>query len=139
MHFGFKKDSSKKIDKSYRVVCKLCNALVTHGCGTINLQNHLCLNHSLEYLLLYPPEENSNSPKVDAIQSRKKDFVNVLKLPASSMQAKMLTEAVADFILKDMRPVSAVDVQGFLNLMHVAKPRYTVPSRKTVMDLIDQK
>ena len=51
----------------------------------------------------------------------------------------MLTEAVADFISKDTRPVSVVDGQGFLNLMHVAKPRYKVPCRKTVMDLIDQK
>ena len=139
IHFGFKKDSSGKIDKSKYAVCKLCNALVAHGGGTTNLRNHLRLNHSLEYLLLYPPEENSNSPKVDAIQSRMEDFVSVPKLPTSSMRAKMLTEAVADFISKDMRPVSVVDGQGFLNLMHVAEPRYTVPCRKTVMDLIDQK
>ena len=38
-----------------------------------------------------------------------------------------------------MRPVSVVNGQGFLNLMHVVKPRYIVPCRKTVMDLIDQK
>ena len=139
MHFGFKKDSSGKIDKSKHAVCKLCNALVAHGGGTTNLRNHLRLNHSLEYLLLYPPEENSHSLTVDAIQSRIEDFVSVPKLLTSSMRAKMLTEAVADFISKDMRPVSVVDGQGFLNLMHVAEPRYTVPCRKTVMDLIDQK
>ena len=51
----------------------------------------------------------------------------------------MLTEAVADFISKYMRPVSTVDGQGFLNLMRVAEPRYTVPCRKTVMGLIYQK
>ena len=139
MHFGFKKDSSGKIDKSKHAVCKLCNALVARGGGTTNLRNHLCLNHSLEYLLLYPPEENSNSPKVDAIQSRMEDFVSVPKLPTSSMRVKMLTEAVADFISKDTRPVSVVDGQGFLNLMHVAEPRYKVPCRKTIMDLIDHK
>ena len=38
-----------------------------------------------------------------------------------------------------MRPVSVVDRQGFLNLMLVAEPRYTVPCRKTVIGLIDQK
>ena len=138
MHFGFKKDPSGKIDKSKHAVCKLCNASVAHGGGTTNLRNHLRLNHSSEYLSLFPPEEKSNSPK-DAAQSRMEDFVSVPKLSAASMRAKMLTEAVADFISKDMRPVSVVDGEGFLNLMHVAEPRYTVPCRKTVMGLIDQK
>ena len=67
---------------------------------------------------------------MDATQNRMEDFVSVPKLPTSSMQVKMSTEAVADFVLKDMRPVSVVDGQGFLNLMHVVEPRYTVPCRK---------
>ena len=37
-----------------------------------------------------------------------------------------------------MRPVSVVDGQNFLNLMHIVEPRYTVPCRNTVMSLIDQ-
>ena len=51
----------------------------------------------------------------------------------------MLMEAIADFISKDMRPVSVVDGEGYLNLMHVVEPRYTMPCRKTVRSLIDQK
>ena len=139
MHFGFIKDSTGKIDKSKHAICKLCNALDTHGGGMTNLQNHLCLNHCSEYLLLYPAEETGSFLKVDATQMRMEEFISVPKLPATSMRAKMLTEATADFILKDMRPVSVVDGQGFLNLMHVAKPRYTVPCRETVTGLIDQK
>ena len=54
---------------------------------------------------IFAPQENSNSPKVDATQNGMEDFVSVPKFPASSMQVKMLTEAVADFVLKDMRPV----------------------------------
>ena len=113
MHFGVKRDSSGEIDKSKHAICKLCNVLVTHGGGMTNLQNYLCLNHTLKYLLLYPPEEKSSSPKVVAVQSRMKDFVSVPKLPTSSMCTKMLTEAVVDFISKDMRPVSVVNEQGF--------------------------
>ena len=88
MQFGFRKDSSGKIDKSKRTVCKLCNALVAHGGGTTNLRNHLRLNHSSEYLLLYPAEESGSSSKVDATQSRMEDFISVPKLPAASMRAK---------------------------------------------------
>ena len=58
---------------------------VTHGGGTTNLRNHLCLNHSSEYLLLYPPEENDNSVKADTTQSRMEDFVSVPKIPATSI------------------------------------------------------
>ena len=63
MHFGFKRDSSGKIDKSKHAICKLCNVLVAHGSGMTNLQSHLHLNHSLEYLLLCPPEEIVILPK----------------------------------------------------------------------------
>ena len=51
----------------------------------------------------------------------------------------MLTEAVANFIIKDMLPVSTVDGEGFVSLMEVAEPRYSVPCRRTIMNLIDQK
>ena len=124
-HFGFKKDTSGRIDRSKHAVCKLCNASVAHGGGTTNLRNHLRLNHHAEYLLLYSSTEtdgiNSDTSKMD------------------TKREKMLTEAVADFISKDMRPVSTIDGQGFLNLIHVAEPRYTVPCRKTVMGIIDHR
>ena len=51
----------------------------------------------------------------------------------------MLTEAVAELISEDMMPLSTVDGQGFLNLKHVAEPRYTVPCRKMVIGIIDQR
>ena len=95
--FGFKKDSSRKIDKSKHAVCKLCNASVTHNGGMTNLRNHLRLNHSSYHLSLFPTEEKSNSPKYSA-QRRIEDFVGIPKLSSASMQAKMLTELVADFI-----------------------------------------
>ena len=61
------------------------------------------------------------------------------RISASSHHAKMLTEAVTDFIVRDMRPINAVDGEGFVNLMQVAEPRYTVPCRKTIKGLVDQK
>ena len=52
-HFGFKKDTSGRIDRSKHAVCKLCNASVAHGGGTTNLQNHLCLNNHAEYMYCF--------------------------------------------------------------------------------------
>ena len=60
------------------------------------------------------------------------DCINMLKLPAALMQAKILIEAVVDFILKDIRPLS-----GLTRFFNVAELRYTAPCRKTVMGFID--
>ena len=38
-----------------------------------------------------------------------------------------------------MHPVSTVNGEGFTNLMQVAEPHYTVPCRKAITGLIDQK
>ena len=78
----------------------MCNASVAHGGRTTILRSHIHPNYSSECLLLHPPEKNSNSFKADATQSRKEDFDTVPKPPATLMWAKMLTEAVADLILK---------------------------------------
>ena len=83
------KDSFGKMDKSKHSVCKFCNVLVAYGGGMTNLQNQLHLNHSSEYLLLYPPKKNSNSPKVNVTQSRMEDFVSVPKLSGALMQVKI--------------------------------------------------
>jgi len=52
---------------------------------------------------------------------------------------KMLSDAIAGFIARDMRPVSVVDGLGFLNLMHVAERQYITLCRKMVMELIEWK
>ena len=46
---------------------------------------------------------------------------------------------MADFIVRDLRPVSVVDGIGFLQLMQTAEPRYVVPCRRTMMSTIDTK
>ena len=64
---------------------------------------------------------------------------DVKKLPQNSARALELTNAVVEFISRDLRPVSVVDGTGFLSLMDVAEPRFIVPCRRTVMNYIDWK
>ena len=56
----------------------------------------------------------------------------VEKLAVNSDRAKKLTTAVAEFIARDLRPITIVDGTGFLNLMQIAEPRYVVPCRATI-------
>jgi len=46
-------------------------------------------------------------------------------------------QAVAEFIAKDLRPITVADGVGFLNLMHLAEPRCIVPCRATMTAQID--
>ena len=93
-------------------------------------RNHLCLSHPSKYSNLFPDDEK--------VEDKQRNYMSVVRLSASSHRA-IITEAVTDFIVKDVRPVSTVDGEGFTNLMQVAEPRYTVPCNKTNMGLIHQK
>lgn len=134
-YFGIEKNSSGAAQRDRRVTCKLCAQKVAHGGGTTNLRNHLKTNHRVEFEELYGNETNQTS--IDSFVQRSSSSVK--KLPHNSTRAVELTSAVVEFVARDLRPVSVVDGHGFLNLMEVAEPRYTVPCRRTIMNLIDRK
>ena len=48
-----------------------------------------------------------------------------------------LTSAIVDLVIHDWGPVNVVDCVGFLHLMEVAEPRYTVPCRCAINGYID--
>ena len=58
------------------------------------------------------------------------------KLASSSKRAKEITQCLAEFIAKDMRPVAIVEGKGFLKLMETLEPAYEVPSRKTIVKVL---
>lgn len=45
---------------------------------------------------------------------------------------------IVDFFLRDLRPVNVPGKVGFLHLMEVAEPRYSVPCRYTIRSYIDK-
>lgn len=52
------------------------------------------------------------------------------KIPSNSEKAKKITNSVATFIAKDLRPYSVIENQGFRAMMHTSELRYTIPSRR---------
>ena len=116
--------------KSY---CKLCRVEVAHSGGTANLKNHLCSHHHPEYRNLYRDDLGSCA----AVQSQLKMDVSykpsrTAEKLSSSARAQELTSAIVDFVVRNLGAVNVVDSVGFLLLMEVAEPRYTVPCRRTV-------
>jgi len=142
-HFGFKKDSSGRLLKDACAICKQCKHGVAHGGGTINLRSHLQVNHPSLYDKLVTLSKDSqcegSGSKKDKMDRFLHPFTSGEKLSSSSQHTKMLSNAMAEFIARDMRPGSVVDGLGILNLMHVVEPWYITPCRKTVMELIEWK
>ena len=133
-HFGVEKSSNGAVHKDKYVTCKLCSQKVAHGGGTTNLKNHLRSNHRAQYEELYGSEDTGQTSMDTFVQK-----VSVKKLPHNSTRAMELTDALLEFIARDLRPVSVVDGHGFLNLMEKAEPRYSVPCRRTVMTGLEKK
>lgn len=139
----FKKDSSGKLLKNACAICKQCKYRVAHSGGTTNLHNHLRVNHPSLYNELVSSSKDlqceSSGSKQDMMDRFLHSFISGEKLSSSLQHMKMLSDAIAEFIARDMRPVSVIDGLGFLNLMHVAEPQYITLCRKMVMELIEWK
>ena len=115
-YFGVEKSSNGTVQKDRHVICKLCSQKVAHGGGTTNLKNHLRTNHRTQYEELYGSEDTGQTSMDTFVQK-----VSVKKLPHNSTRAVELTDALLEFIARDLRPVSVVDGHGFLNLMEKKK------------------
>lgn len=59
------------------------------------------------------------------------------KLPLYSKRNKELTKGFIKFIVKDLRPLSIVEGEGFREFLDLGIPEYTAPSRRTISRLID--
>ena len=47
----------------------------------------------------------------------------------------MITKRIAEFVTRDLRPISVVDGQGFTRLLNFLEPGYKVPSRPHVTSI----
>ena len=116
-YFGFAKDDARKLVKDSCAICKQCGQKVAHGGGTTNLKKHLRSKHRLTYDELFTTTVLEKEQRSLDVFVR---LVAVKKLPPHSDRTVQLTDAVADFIAHDLRPVSVVDGDGFLQLLSLA-------------------
>ncbi|XP_050066428.1 E3 SUMO-protein ligase ZBED1-like [Aphis gossypii] len=60
------------------------------------------------------------------------------KLSNKSKRAKELTKGLMKLVVKDLRPLSIVEGEGFLEFMNIAVSEYIVPSKQTIIRLVEQ-
>ena len=130
-HFGFVKESDDDIDKT-RVPCKICRLVLKYSDNTTNLNDHIRRRHASAM----STTSSAAVPVAQHIQPSKHGISAFFaaKLPRSSNRAKAISGAILQFIVKDMRPFSAVANSGFKNLLAILEPRYTIPSRQHFSD-----
>lgn len=133
-HFGFEvgPDGERVDEKS--VLCRICSHKVGFSGNTTNLGQHLQKWHP-EVLTGEGSEAKTSKQQLtlEACSVRP-----ISKLPSGSKRAQDITRKIAEFIARDMRPVSSIEGVGFVNLIATLDPTYQVPSRKHVMKVLHE-
>ena len=135
-HFGFVKQNDE-LDKT-KVACRICFSIFKYSGNTTNLTDHLKRKHPTfaqtgeRSQVKSEPSSGSSLPRnIQTSKSSEQKLQNYFAPPytASSQRAKSITAAVAQFIVKDLRPFNIVENLGFQNMIAVLDPRYNIPSR----------
>ena len=130
-HFGFVKEGDS-VDKK-KVACRICNFVLRHSGNTTNLTDHLRRKHPTFTTSETRGTHKSKVPvSAPALPAAEGTIANIFgaKLASTSQRAKSITAAITQFIVRDLRPYSVVQNEGFRNLVRVMDPKYTLPSRQ---------
>nr|XP_054593165.1 zinc finger BED domain-containing protein 4-like [Nothobranchius furzeri] len=98
-----------------KVKCRICSAELSYT----NKSTSSMLRH---YRVKHENEEEANTPRTNT-ESRK----------------IALDQAVLNFIIKDIQPLSIVESEGFRGLIQALDPSYVLPTRKTVKEMMAKK
>ena len=92
--------------------------------------NHLKMKHSEQY-------ERARSSEVS--RSKQSTLTGGMLWECSAQRAATITDLIAEFVARDLRPLRVVDGEGFKRLMGYIEPDYKVPSRTHVTSVCRKK
>ncbi|PIO29669.1 hypothetical protein AB205_0145900, partial [Aquarana catesbeiana] len=125
-------------DNPWIADCKLCSAKLSRGgtkissYNTSNLIKHLKLKHKSEHGE-FTAIGSSSSTQQPTLQQT---FARREKLLRDHPRAVQITEALTQFIILDDQPLSIVENMGFHRFPNVLEPKYDIPSRHYITDII---
>uniref|UniRef100_A0A8C5MY44 BED-type domain-containing protein n=1 Tax=Leptobrachium leishanense TaxID=445787 RepID=A0A8C5MY44_9ANUR len=121
--------------------CKLCPAKISRGgskissFNTSNLIKHLKMKHKAEYGE-FVEASNSNAGRSTQQLTLQETFSRREKMARENPRAVKITEALSQFIVLDDQPLSLVDNMGFRRFINILEPRYEIPSRRYITDVM---
>ena len=85
-----------------KVLCKLCDQVLADGGGTTNLTNHLQAKHPEQYKQLTDSSSSKQTTLTGSGMFRK----------CSAQHASAITDLIAEFVARDLHPLSLVMVSN---------------------------
>lgn len=128
-YFGFRKEDAAQS----KVLCRTCLATVATTRGnTTNLFQHLRKHHKAIYdncMAKNPTTSMSSGPSTSQQASLTDMFESITPYERDKKRHREITQAIAEFIGKDMMPLNTVTKVGFTALVKTLDKRYSMPSR----------
>ena len=131
--FGIKKDDDTDKDS---IICRICRkSILARGGNTSNLSSHLRNHHPKEYAAVTKAKESKKKlPTERFYKTKQATLLATIErkqpYPTSSKRAQEITNALSQFIAKEMMPFNIVERPGFQRLLQKLDDRYEIPSRK---------
>lgn len=116
--------------------CKLCTGKVSRGgkestsFNTSNLIKHLRTHHKPEYADFAKANAKPQQPTLTQVLEKRE------KMSRENPRAVKITEALTHFIALDDKPLSVAENEGFRRLLSTLEPRYEIPSRPYITDVM---
>ncbi|KAL6460172.1 hypothetical protein MHYP_G00319310 [Metynnis hypsauchen] len=112
--------------------CKVCfKTVVSKGSSTTNLFQHLKQRHAAEWekscSRRSENSRNTSTPSKVKQATVPDTFLNCVPYDKNGARWKVITDAVALFIAKDMVPIYTVEKSGFINMLKVLDQNARVP------------
>ncbi|XP_041093484.1 E3 SUMO-protein ligase ZBED1-like [Polyodon spathula] len=133
--FGFQGDSYGRIVDKTKIICKLCAVRLSYSGNTTNLRQHLIYKHRAEYNQLVgaqsalppPLKKPLEAPLPLPAQATNPNANGMPPKPGGPSLHHRVTQAVAEFLVRDLLPLETVRGEGFLQMMSALEPAYQVP------------
>ena len=109
-----------------KVECRHCGAPVKYSGNTPNLAANLSKRHPT--VKVEPAEPAKDVGKQASLMDVGIRAVPHKKLPSQGARAQAIQAAIADFIMKDLRPLSVIEGEDFRALIELLEPAYDLPS-----------
>uniref|UniRef100_A0A1X7UJA9 BED-type domain-containing protein n=1 Tax=Amphimedon queenslandica TaxID=400682 RepID=A0A1X7UJA9_AMPQE len=121
--------------------CNLCGEKVKTSGNTTNLMIHLKKYHESEHAAIMQQQEKvtQNPSKKRCTELAKGQLTlsgsieRTAGYPKNSFKRALIDKALVKMITTDLQPASFVEDTGFNEFLRVIDPKYTPPSRRTIM------
>ncbi|KAK7465991.1 hypothetical protein BaRGS_00037428 [Batillaria attramentaria] len=136
-HFGVKKRKADGLIVESTAVCLSCQTTVKTAGGTSNMNAHIRRHHPQLLSASSATHSDSSQTEAPVVKQRQQTLPEAFqaqaakktKYPANSPRAKDITQKLAIFIVKDLRPYTLVENKQFRSLLAALDERYQCPSR----------